>query len=270
MTPTLLFMLWLFLRRAVLPMLVYSGRLLSLFSWLSCLCVPILWAAWFLGFVAACAMSAEAGWFPWTSAKPDPNQHHQLEQAAEVARDAARVATQAIESQARQASSQAEQNARVAELLGQLSAERESLAARTEYLAELKLEDSAWAAALNASGPVVVCVAGLCVAGLALWLVSRPGPRSQFEAGELATAMELLVDGAFWEREPGDVGLASAGLPGLPGLHGLPGEWAQARNVPRLPGSDLASQGDDDSPPASEQQHADSEALDPVGELMPF
>ena len=265
MTPTILYMLWLLLWRSVVPMFVLSGRVLS---WIACLCAPVLWAAWFLGFVAACAMSAEAGWFPWqASTPPKPDTSH-LERAAEVARDAARVASQAVESQAKQASSQAEQNARVAELLGRLSAERESLAVRIESLAEARREDSEWAAALNASGPVVVCVAGLCVACLALWLVSRPGSQLEPELApeQLATAMEVLFQEAGFERLQGP--LAAHG--GLPGHLGSPrrltasDSWHVAANSG--PGNALAEEAADDQDPESFA----GQDLEPAGEQMPF
>ena len=267
MTPIVLYMLWRLFWRSVVPMLMLSGRVLA---WVSCLCAPVLWAAWFLGFVAACAMSAEAGWFSWPgSTPPKPDTTH-LERAAEVARDAAQAATQAVESQARQASSQAEQNARVAELLGQLSAERENLAGRCEYLAELELQDSQWAAALNASGPVVVCVAGLGVACLALWLVSRPGSQLDLAPDELASAMEVLFEEAGRERVSGPMA-AHAGPSSYPGsLKRLTGSnaWPERAGVTA-----------DDAPPegspgaglglglALDPAQAD---LEPAGEQMPF
>lgn len=148
---------------------------------------PVLFFCGVMGFLIATAQSAEAGWFSWLWGSDTRH----LERSLNVAQEAARVASQAAEAQAQQAEAQAQQNARLAETLGQLSSERSNLADHLHALTELGLKDSQWAAALNASGPVLVCITVLLVAGLALWLVNRAGEGRQ---EELAEAVDLLVE----------------------------------------------------------------------------
>lgn len=148
----------------------------------------LLWpAAIVLLMAIALSPSVEAGWISWLW-KSDTRE---LERSLEVARDAAQTASEASQAQALQAVAQAEQNARVAETLGELSSERANLADHIRALQDLDLRDSQWAAAVNASGPVLVCVTALLVAGLALWLVNRP---MEGERADLGSAMDLLVD----------------------------------------------------------------------------
>jgi multidrug efflux pump subunit AcrA (membrane-fusion protein) len=150
-----------------------------------------LWLFWpmvLVAFLVATAQPAEAGWFSWLWGSSNTQQ---LERSAELAQDAARVAAQAAEAQAQQASAQAEQNSRVAEALAQLSQERQALAGDFQALSTLSLQDSQIAAVLNASGPVLVCVAVLVMAGLALWLVNR---HSVNDPAELASAMDVLME----------------------------------------------------------------------------
>ncbi len=177
-----------------------AGLLLRLFS-----CV--LWFFWplvVMGFLIATAQSAEAGWMSWLLGSDTRH----LERSLKVAQEAARVASQAAESQAQQAEAQAQQNARLAETLGQLSSERSNLADYLHALTELGLKDSHWAAALNASGPVLVCITVLLVAGLALWLANRAGDGRQ---EELAATVDLLVEEI------------AAHAPDSPGIHGAHG-----------------------------------------------
>ncbi len=147
----------------------------------------LLWPVVIMGFLIATAQSAEASWFSWLWG----SNTRQLERSLDVAQEAARVASQAAEAQAQQAEAQAQQNARLAETLGQLSSERSNLADHISALTELGLKDSQWAAALNASGPVLVCITVLLVAGMALWLVNRAGDG---RPEELAATVELLVE----------------------------------------------------------------------------
>ena len=100
-------------------------------------------------------------------------------------------AGEASQAQAQQAAAHADQNARLAETLGQLSSERANLADHLHALTELGLRDSQWAAAISASGPVLICVTVLLVAGLALWLANKPG---EGQHAELAETVDLLVD----------------------------------------------------------------------------
>lgn len=146
------------------------------------------WPAVLVGVLVFSAQSCEAGWFSWLWGGSNTKQ---LERSLDVAEEAARVANEASQAQAQQAVAQAEQNARLAETLGQLSSERSNLADHLHALTELGLQDSQWAAAVSASGPVLVCITVLAVAGLALWLVNKSG---EGHDAELAQTVDLLVE----------------------------------------------------------------------------
>ncbi len=147
----------------------------------------LFWPAVVLAMFVASAQSAEAGWFSWLWGSDT----RQLERSLDVAQEAARVASEASQAQAQQAAAQADQNARLAETLGQLSSERANLADHLHALSELSLRDSQWAAAISASGPVLICVTVLLVAGMALWLANKPRAGQH---AELAETVDLLVD----------------------------------------------------------------------------
>lgn len=152
--------------------------------------LSVLWIVWpllVMGILIATAQSAEAGWFSWLWGSDT----RRIERSLEVAEEAARVASHAAEAQAQQAAAQSEQNSRLAETLGQLSSERSNLADHLHALVELGLKDSQWAAALSATGPVLICITALAVAGLALWLVNRTGEGRHAELGE---TVDLLVE----------------------------------------------------------------------------
>ncbi|MCE9630862.1 MAG: hypothetical protein K8S94_09150 [Planctomycetia bacterium] len=161
-----------------------AGLLMRVFMVVLWLCWPLL----IMGFLIATAQSAEAGWFSWLWGSDT----EQLEHSLEVAQEAARVASQAAEAQARHAAAQADQNSKLAETLGQLSSERSNLADHLHALMEFGLKDSQWAAAINASGPLLVCITAIIVAGLALWLVGRPGESQQ--SAKLAETVDLLME----------------------------------------------------------------------------
>ena len=117
--------------------------------------------------------SADAGWF---TRKPDPAieaANRALQQAAETANDSARL--------------QADQNIRIAEAISQLSGERAQLAGHLERLRDFSTRDSAWAAALESSGPTIVVALVLAVGGVALWLATRSGPAD-------AQLVDVLLD----------------------------------------------------------------------------
>jgi hypothetical protein len=179
--------------------------------------------------------TCEAGWLDWVwgDSKADIKK---IERSAEIAQEAARVTSEAAKSQAQQAvaqanqaAAQAHQNARVADLLGELSQERQSLAEKLSALNALGLKDSQIAAVLGASGPVLVCVTALMVAGLALWLTARNGPGPE---GDLANALDVMAEELAGvaskpcERDPrlDGPGLASRPL-------GIPGPFV--RDLPR-------------------------------------
>ena len=165
------------------------GVLISLSSWLLWLLWPVWISFGLISLLSASCKSCEAGWLGWLWGSSDV---HQLERSAEIAQEAARVVTQAAASQAQAAVAQAEQNSRVAEVLGQLSGERQSLAEHIQSLTELGLQDSQLAAALTSAGPFLLCLAILVVAGLALWLVSR-GSSSGHQELLLSDTVDLLV-----------------------------------------------------------------------------
>jgi hypothetical protein len=172
------------------------------------LAMSVLWLFWplvVMGMLIATAQPCEAGWISWLWGGSSTRQ---LERSLDVAKEAARVANEASQAQAQQAVAQAEQNAKLAETLGQLSSERSNLAGHIRALTELGLKDSQWAAALNASGPVLVCITVLLVAGLALWLANRAGDGRQ---EELAATVDLLVEEI------------AAHAPDSPGIHGAHG-----------------------------------------------
>ena len=166
------------------------GVLISLSSWLLWLLWPVWISFGLISLLSASCKSCEAGWLGWLWGSSDARQ---LERSAEIAQEAARVVTQAAASQAQAAVAQAEQNSRVAEVLGQLSGERQSLAEHIQSLTELGLQDSQLAAALTSAGPFLLCLAILVVAGLALWLVSRGSSSSGHQELLLSDTVDLLV-----------------------------------------------------------------------------
>jgi ABC-type multidrug transport system fused ATPase/permease subunit len=141
--------------------------------------------------------TCEAGWLDWIWGDSQAD-IKKIERSAELAQEAARVTSEAARSQAQQAVAQAEQaaaqahqNSRVADLLGELSQERQHLADQITALNTLGLKDSQVAAVLGASGPVLVCVTALMVAGLALWLTTRQGAGP---STDLATAVDVMAE----------------------------------------------------------------------------
>jgi hypothetical protein len=141
--------------------------------------------------------TCEAGWFTWLWGDTQAD-IKKIEKSAELAQEAAKVTSEAARSQAQQAvaqanqaAAQAHQNSRVADLLGELSQERQHLADQVAALNTLGLKDSQVAAVLGASGPVLVCVTALLVAGLALWLTARQGAGP---STDLATAVDVMAE----------------------------------------------------------------------------
>jgi len=211
MTGFLAALLWAAIRLVFTPLLWLGSCVLRLF-W------PVVLVGAALGFLLASAQSAEAGWFSWLWGSSGTRE---LERSLDVAQEAARVASQAAESQAIQAAAQADQNSRVAEAVAQLSAERQDYASHLRAIADSALWDSQLAAVLNASGPVLICVFGLTVAGLALWLVTRNDGPGDAEFPEAVNAL-LLEELAAGLPENGDghgghrIRQAGTRLPRLP------------------------------------------------------
>ena len=180
MTSFLAALLWAVIRFVFATVLWIGSGILWLF-W------PVVLIGGALGFLLASAQSAEAGWFSWLWGSDTRH----LERSLDVAQEAARVASQAAEAQAQQAAAQADQNTRVAEAVAQLSAERQDYAGHLRALSESALWDSQLAAVLSASGPVLVCVFCLAVAGLALWLVTRTEAQSN---ADLPGVVDVLLE----------------------------------------------------------------------------
>ena len=171
--------------------------LVSVVAWL----LKLLWPLWLVAVLVlalgtACT-PAQAGWFDWLWGD-DQADIEKIERSAELAQEAARVTSETARSQAQQAvaqanqaAAQAHQNSRVADLLGELSQERQHLAEQVAALNTLELQDSQVAAALTAAGPLLICVTVLLVAGLALWLTSGS---SSDPNTDLATAVDVMAE----------------------------------------------------------------------------
>jgi hypothetical protein len=210
MTGFLAALLWAAIR-FVFATVVWIGSCVLWLFW------PVVLIGGALGLLLATAQSAEAGWFSWLGGSSGTRN---LERSLDAAHEAARVASQAAEAQAMQAAAQADQNSRVAEAVAQLSAERQDYAGHLRAISESALWDSQLAAVLNASGPVLVCVCGLMVAGLALWLVMRNEAASSAELpGVVDVLLEELAAGLS-ENGYGHggqrIGQAGTRLPRLP------------------------------------------------------
>ena len=210
MTIFLAALLWAAIRFVFATVLWIGSCILWLF-------LPVVFIGGALGFLIASAHPAEAGWFSWMWGGSSTRQ---LERSLDAAHEAARVTSQAAEAQAMQAAAQADQNSRVAEAVAQLSAERQDYAGHLRAISESALWDSQMAAVLNASGPVLICVFCLMVAGLALWLVTRTETQSNAELPgvfdvmleEMAAGLAEDVRGHGGQR----IGQAGTRLPRLP------------------------------------------------------
>ena len=105
---------------------------------------------------------AHAGWL-WSD-HPDPK----TEAANQALERAAQIATNA-------AQTQSSQQAQLLQAVVALSNERTHLAGHLQHLGTMANRESAWAAALMTSGPMLIAVAVLFVAAIAIWLHIRVG-----------------------------------------------------------------------------------------------
>jgi hypothetical protein len=205
-----------------LAVLFVFRALITAFSW----ALWLMWPHWLVFSLAAVfagsAAPAHAGWLGWLWGSDTRH----LERSAELAQEAARVASEAAHAQAQQAAAQAAQNSRLAETLSQLSSERSNLADHLHALTEMGLRDSQWAAAITASGPLLICLTVLVVAGLALWLVNRSAAS---ESVELSDTVDLLVGElsepsagprGFFDARDGSLRLSPSREPALVGYAG--------------------------------------------------
>jgi hypothetical protein len=103
-----------------------------------------------------------AGWL-WSD-HPDPK----IEAANQALERAAQIATNA-------AQTQSSQQAHLLQAVVALSNERTHLAGHLQHLGTMANRESAWAAALMTSGPMLIAVAVLFVAAMAIWLHIRVG-----------------------------------------------------------------------------------------------
>jgi hypothetical protein len=171
------------------------------------------WAAWvrWPAWVMAAAVGAitalltgpaQAGWF-WG---PDPKveaANRALERAAQIATEAAR--------------SQSSQQSQLLAAIEALSSERAQVAGQFGRLGEMAARDSAWAAALQAAGPVLVAVVVLALGCAAMWMVTRASDQDS----ELATVLvdEISRGGpGVVLRQPYRDALPSRSGPEVPGL----------------------------------------------------
>ena len=121
---------------------------------------PVWLMAAITGAISGClATPAKAGWFSWG---PD----RKIEAANQALQRAAQIATEA-------AQTQASQQGQLLAAVEALSNERTQLAGHLQTLGEMATRDSAWAAALQAAGPVLIAVAVLALGCAATWMLTR-------------------------------------------------------------------------------------------------
>jgi len=147
------------------------------------------WPAWVMAaavgaITALLTVPAQAGWF-WG---PDPKveaANRALERAALIATDAART--------------QSGQQSQLLAAIEALSSERAQIAGQLGRLGEMAARDSAWAAALQAAGPVLVAVVVLALGCAAIWMVTRASDHD----GQLATVLVTEL----YDHQPGAMAL---------------------------------------------------------------
>jgi hypothetical protein len=149
--------------------------LVKVFIWLTS-------PAWLLAAIVGAVLglfggSAKAGWFSWG---PDPK----IEAANQALQRAAQIATEA-------AQTQASQQGQLLAAVEALSNERTQLAGHLQTLGEMAARDSAWAAALQSAGPVLIAVAVLALGCAAIWMLTRAADRD----ADLATVLVEEITG---------------------------------------------------------------------------
>ena len=190
-----------------------------------------LWAA-IIGVISGCLTTpAKASWLS-TWWEPDPQVTAAVQAAQEASARAAHLAAelsasrQANDALAQAASvaneaakAQAHQHANIAEAITALSGERTQLAARLGDFTQVLRQDSAWAAALEAAGPVLIAVAVLALGCAAIWMTTRASDTDS----QLVTVLVDEVTGtgirnglAF--RQPYADALSARSNPGVPSL----------------------------------------------------
>ena len=131
------------------------------------------------GAISGClATPSKAGWFSWG---PDPK----IEAANQALQRAAQIATEA-------AQTQASQQGQLLAAVEALSNERTQLAGHLQTLGEMAARDSAWAAALQVAGPVLIAAAVLAVGCAATWMLTRAADHD----ADIATMLVEEIAGA--------------------------------------------------------------------------
>lgn len=168
---------------------------------------PVWLVAAIIGIISGCLTTpAKAGWL-WG---PDPAVQAKVEAANKVLQQAAQIATEA-------ARTQASQQTQILAAVEALSNERTQLAGHLQHLGEMAARDSAWAAALQAAGPVLIAAAVLALGCAAIWLVTRGGDQDS----HLATVLVDEITGTgrgFFPGQSYREALSTGSHPSMPGL----------------------------------------------------
>lgn len=144
--------------------------------------------------VALAGIPAQAGWFIWG---PDPK----IEAANQALQRAAQIATEA-------AQTQASQQGQLLAAVEALSNERTQLAGHLHQLGTMAARDSAWAAALNGLGPVLIAVAVLALGCAAIWMLTRTADHDADLAAVLVAEITGTGTGVLTDRQPRDALMA--------------------------------------------------------------
>jgi hypothetical protein len=140
--------------------------------------------------LALTGIPAQAGWFSWG---PDPK----TEAANQALQRAAQIATEA-------ARTQASQQGQLLAAVEALSNERTQLAGHLHQLGTMAARDSAWAAALNGLGPVLIAVAVLALGCAAIWMLTRTADHDADLAAVLVAEITGTGTGVLTDRQPRD------------------------------------------------------------------
>jgi hypothetical protein len=145
---------------------------------------PVWLMAAIAGAISGCLTTpAKAGWFDgWWGA--DHAVEAKVEAANQALQRAAQIATEA-------AQTQASQQGQLLAAVEALSNERTQLAGHLQTIGTLAARDSAWAAALQTAGPVLIAVAVLAVGCAAIWMLTRAADHD----ADLATVLVEEIAG---------------------------------------------------------------------------
>ncbi len=175
---------------------------------------PVWLMAAIAGAVSGCLTTpAKAGWFDgWWG--PDPAVEAKVEAANQALQRAAQIATEA-------AQTQASQQGQLLAAVEALSNERTQLAGHLQTLGQLAARDSAWAAALQSAGPVLIAVAVLALGCAAIWMLTRAADRDADLAAALVDEISGSGTGLIVGHQRNE-GLAAGTSSHAPGLEYTP------------------------------------------------